>query len=551
MTVRVLIVSPDTGFGGLIQQTLEKSGRYKPVLVSTGRQALELTKQIPIELAILDADTADLSINEMGEALHAHVPELRLLLIPTGETKSIDEAGGLSVNGYLTKPFYLPDLVDIVDNALTPAPGEAAAETMLLEDSSWEDIGPTLDDFETSSDYPFTDTLDDAAWLGDINLAAQHLARLSLSTSSQAALILRGGRLWAYAGELTQQAAEELAQIVQHGWKPGAADDRGGDERVIELAHFAHLESTGSEYLLYATNIENDMHLVLAFDARTPFSEIRTQANSLAKALSSSPEAEIQEYGVPYGAEIDDVATADSAALSMNGEIPANASEMDWALEFNPGLEAVEDGDIDEYNIANVGSAAIPAMAEEPAWQTAIPDRIIQQGSVGSAVVDKIALHSETDQEQIQPVRINKTSMTKSPTGSATLYDLHYACILVPRLPEHHLTGDLSAKLPLWIRRLSLAYGWRLEYLALRPGWLQWIAEVEPETSAEQVVQFIRRATSDLIFSEFPRYAAENPSQDFWAPGYLVMTSTKPLAGDIVQGFIERTRVKQGISSES
>ena len=101
------------------------------------------------------------------------------------------------------------------------------------------------------------------------------------------------------------------------------------------------------------------------------------------------------------------------------------------------------------------------------------------------------------------------------------------------------------------MRRLSLAFGWRLEYMALRPESLQWIAGVEPETSAEEVIQFIRHGTSDLIFREFPRYADENPSQDFWAPGYLVVTGSKPLPGEMVQEFIERTRLRQGISSES
>ena len=48
-------------------------------------------------------------------------------------------------------------------------------------------------------------------WLTDVNTAAQHLTRLTLESSSQAALIVRNNEVWAYAGELVQAAAQEVA----------------------------------------------------------------------------------------------------------------------------------------------------------------------------------------------------------------------------------------------------------------------------------------------------------------------------------------------------
>ena len=111
MAVRVLIVSPDTGFGGLIQQTLERSEEYEPVLVSTGRQALELAKQVPVDLAILDEDTADLKVGELGPVMQAINSEMRIVLIPADEPDRLKKSAGMQINGYRTKPFYLPDLV--------------------------------------------------------------------------------------------------------------------------------------------------------------------------------------------------------------------------------------------------------------------------------------------------------------------------------------------------------------------------------------------------------------------------------------------------------
>ncbi len=537
MAVRVLIVSPDTGFGGLILQTLERSGEYEPVLVSTGRQALELAKQVRVDLAILDEDTADLKVGELGPVLLVINSEMRIVLIPADEPDRLKKSAGMQINGYLTKPFYLPDLVDILDSALAEVP---AAET--VDDSrETDELAPEGGGKEHTSlnTVPQAAAGEDASWMGDINLAAQHLARLTMSTSSQAALVLRQNKLWAYAGQLSREAANELANIVQHSWQPGREGERGSAGRDIDLARFVHLKTTGKEHLLYATNLESDNLLVLAFDARTPFSEIRVQANSLAAALASPPQQDLYSLATH---------PTDAAVMSTPAAEVEYKHDMGWALEFDPWQEEQFE-DEEGINLWDYqGEAVGVASSQEHSRQTAAQG-LSPQHTFGSAA-HTATWDKEDDPDSTQPVRVNEAKTAGEPAASAAIFDLHYACILVPRLPEHYLIGDLATQLSHWMRRLSLAFGWRLEYLAMRPGWLQWIAGVEPDTSAEHVVRVIRRSTSDLIFAEFPRYAVENPSDDFWALGYLVITSQKPLPGDIVKGFIDRIRLRQGVSGE-
>lgn len=499
MAVRVLIVSPDTGFGGLIQQTLEKSGRYEPVMVPTGRQALEIARQIPVDLAILDADIGDLKVGELGPALQAVTSETRILLIPSDEPDSI-QTGGLQVNGYLTKPFYLPDLVDIVDASLAGGQGTEPEQQDQSTTETIDELVMPRAELATANQEPGSGQAENVALPGNNTLAAQHLARLSMSTSSQAALVLRHNQLWAYAGQLSRQSAQELAQLVLR--RSGGDLEGGSADREVDLARFVHLNTTGKEHLLYATSLEGDMLLVLAFDARTPFSEIRNQAKKLATAFAALPDADLLERQAPEQGSNGEPGWEESAGQGQVETEARQNDEVDWALEFDP-------------------------------WQS-------MQGELDA-----------DDQESTQPVRVNQPLDLSASSGPALRFDLHYACILVPRLPDHYLIGDLSNSLSLWMRRLSVAFGWRLEYLAVRPRWMQWIAGVEPETSAEHVVQQIRRSTSDLVFSEFPRFAMENPSDDFWAPGYLVMTSTKPLPGEIVKEFTEHTRLRQGISGEN
>ncbi len=85
-------------------------------------------------------------------------------------------------------------------------------------------------------------------WLNDPTKAAQHLTRITLESSAQAALITRKNNLWAYAGSLSQNAAKEVAQTVTRNW-----DGQKGSD----LLRFIRLESTKAEHMLYATRLDN------------------------------------------------------------------------------------------------------------------------------------------------------------------------------------------------------------------------------------------------------------------------------------------------------
>ena len=48
--------------------------------------------------------------------------------------------------------------------------------------------------------------------------------------------------------------------------------------------------------------------------------------------------------------------------------------------------------------------------------------------------------------------------------------------------------------------------------------------------------------------AEFPRFKKENPSGDFWAPGYLIMGGSQPPPARLIKDFIAQTRQRQGIT---
>jgi REP element-mobilizing transposase RayT len=92
-----------------------------------------------------------------------------------------------------------------------------------------------------------------------------------------------------------------------------------------------------------------------------------------------------------------------------------------------------------------------------------------------------------------------------------------------------------------------VAFGWRLEQIAVHPDYLQWIVNVPPATSPAYLMRIMRHHTSEKIFAEFPRFKMENPSGDFWAPGYLIMGGTQSPPAQLIKEFIQQTRQRQGI----
>jgi len=123
---------------------------------------------------------------------------------------------------------------------------------------------------------------------------------------------------------------------------------------------------------------------------------------------------------------------------------------------------------------------------------------------------------------------------------------LAYTCLLIPRLPTHMLVRGLAVRLREWLPQLCLAYGWRLENLFVRPEYLQWTVQVAPAISPGNVLRHVRQQSSRRIFLQFPQYEVENPSGDFWAPGFLIISGFQPPSKQLVQDFIHQTRTRQG-----
>ncbi|NWG08252.1 MAG: IS200/IS605 family transposase [Chloroflexi bacterium] len=539
MNKNLLLVSADTYFTKVLLQSLEREGYRVHTAKGKGEAVVRADEQ-NCSLAFLDMDLGYKAVSEYGRALRSLNPNIRLVLFSDEDVPPVlDEIRPWIL---LRKPYYLPDVLTMLNEnpASTPKPAKTPTPSHPVQTTSTEPV-----------------------WLRDVSKAAQHLTRLTLESSAQAALITRGEHLWAYAGGLSQNAAKELAVTVTRHW-----DGQKGSD----LLRFVRLEATKAEHMLYATRIADDVVLALVFDAETPFSTIRTQAGQLAHSLSITPIEEAQPPVV-------------QKQPKASHDAPTQYAEDEPAEELD--IPSISDilSDVPPPT-PEPGATSSPSIQEQEEWASnpipSRPNHYSRESSPAVRVNDLLVSNQqneETVERTVQdfdatmpsksrprpetPVRrpmpgeLDETrphSITEVASRvmldpiSPGLYNLTYACLLVPRFSSHYLTGDISDRLSEWLPNICIAFGWRLEYLAVRPEYVQWVVNVPPATSPGYLMRIMRQQTSEKIFAEFPRMKKENPSGDFWAPGYLIMGGTQPHPPQLVKDYIKQTRSRQGYS---
>ncbi len=118
MLIPILVADTNREFGILIRQTLEESERFEVSLASSAEEAVNLAKDLDFRLAIIDFALPDIDGEKVVERLRALQPGLAVIGIPVDDEGSSEKTRQAGVDGILTKPFYLPNLPDIIEDAL-------------------------------------------------------------------------------------------------------------------------------------------------------------------------------------------------------------------------------------------------------------------------------------------------------------------------------------------------------------------------------------------------------------------------------------------------
>ncbi len=398
-------------------------------------------------------------------------------------------------------------------------------------------------------------------------------------------LVILSRQPWATAGQLSPAAMDEVASILARYTESNEG---------VDLARFVHLSSDGNEYLIYATPLTDGLVLALIYEINTPLTVIRSQAGRLSRQLRApaepAPPAEAPPRNLAEEAELPVEMDEEDPALSTEAQRLADLlSEMpspnppvgpeminsDWVQAAPvPAPETDEFLFPWEVEAAHNAAAQTQGIPTGPPQTPAKPAEAEQRQAQTTATVVRNAREARpTDAtraipssrpanpagpatasqqqaaslEQTRPVMLHsQPSIQPAEPLMPAFSRLAYTIVLIPRLPGHLLIDQPAEQLSGWLPQLCLAYGWRLEGLLIRPEYLQWTVQVEPAISPGNVIRLIRQQSSRRIFSQFPQFEIDNPSGDFWAPGYLIISGYQPPPFNLVHDFIRQTRQRQG-----
>lgn len=125
-----------------------------------------------------------------------------------------------------------------------------------------------------------------------------------------------------------------------------------------------------------------------------------------------------------------------------------------------------------------------------------------------------------------------------------------YYCVLIPKNPDQFLARDISDRLGFILPQLHIANGWRVTSLSIRPLFMMWQVSLPADTSPLDAVTEIRRMTTSHLYTNFAELLNTNDMNDFWAPGYLIMSGSQAPSSSLLNDFINRTRSAQQVQSK-
>jgi CheY-like chemotaxis protein len=290
----ILVVDCDEGFGLMLREGLENSGHYSAQCVHTGSGALQAVVEENFDLVIVDVALTDMSPGTLIKAVHEAKDELKIMVIPLiGQAlpQAIEELG---INGVLTKPFFVGDLPDLIDEALgrrrnpevssPPASPPMAADgpPVVPQDEAVAPVAELVTEAPPPS-VVVTVSSDTVRYLRANEAEILRLLDdLNREVRAEAILLIAGAELIAQAGMLAREQCQELAKLVAQSAQAAAQAAHFLGEPAGRFTQSLH---EGDAYRLYSLSLGEGIVLSLALSSNVPLGMIRHQCRQIATQL--------------------------------------------------------------------------------------------------------------------------------------------------------------------------------------------------------------------------------------------------------------------------
>jgi CheY-like chemotaxis protein len=481
--------------------------------VGTGSEAVEAGRFSEFRLAIIDFDLPDMKGPDVIRQLRTTRPDLAVIAIPLIADLEDPKLKDLKINGFLSKPFYLPDLPQIVAQTIDLPPHlEEEIPSARSKSASTETL-------RTASTPP--------AWLLNMERADQFLSSLSFKSPAVAVLLTRGRKVWAQAGGLTPVQFQDLTRMITDYW----VSERGRGS----IIKYIQLVNSTEDHMLHASVLVGDIILSQVFHANAPFRKIRQRSHRFAKML--------MEIDPENRNAVTEALDAMDQEIQSEGP-PRSPPATEWkphSLSSSGDIPSLDTLDVPPPDPEVGARATIPTPVRTEPQVHQIPDDWVPNQPRPAAHLPYL------DDEVHEPASAKQTATDDLPTLEAK-YDLPFTAVLIPRFPEHTLVGNLASQLKEWVERLCLAWDWRADEIIVQPDYLSITVSLSPEIAPSQAVRQLNNDLTDKILQTYPQLENDLPSKRFWARSYLLTTGDRPQP-ERVRAFVQNTRHGQGLEA--
>lgn len=124
LPIRLLLIDDEKGFVTTLAKRLSKRN-IQATQAYSGREGIQAMRKAEYDVAVLDLKMEDMDGLEVLKILKIMAPEMPVIML-SGHASAEAAQNGIKAGAfdYLTKPYDLKDMIDVIIRAVQPGRGE-------------------------------------------------------------------------------------------------------------------------------------------------------------------------------------------------------------------------------------------------------------------------------------------------------------------------------------------------------------------------------------------------------------------------------------------
>lgn len=555
----ILVLSKNASLVEIIRSNLEEGGRYYVQGVTSVHSTLAMVRHRSFDLAILDLEQADPSAAQLIHNLKAIQPEIKILVYDHNDPDLLENLQTVSVDGFLARPFFAPELSDRLRSLFNPA-----------------------DPTRTPKNMPEIEPAGTDIFLQDPESDFAELSSLLEHTSAGAAMIFVNGKTTSKTSSMSPVIAQKISEMISSVWP---------NYKGCDFCRYLKAEDGVDASLVYSLPVTPEVVLAFTYPAGSDLRLIRQETIHLRDAFminrfssqrvgisaSQQPPVEDHEFQRVADSYMEDL---DSTHLPVPEE-----NESQWVLELDetvpeplpPAMEKVFsapigviseqtgevtladtqpirtraellDGESTRPVAAPVEHASLPMSPAAPDQNAPnLPEQAQAAGLLDTSITlpwEEGASKSSSSNTASSAENVLSSVMAAQ---DAILRDLPaapkkpctlYHCVIIPQSPRHFLTRELGEHTAAILRRHHQMNGWELSHMTIRPQYAMWTVNLPVSVDPVKLVEDIKDETTEMLLTLNPAENSLSEGESFWAAGYWILSGQHPPSGSLIKQFL-------------